>query len=117
MKNSNLFRNQTEVSKNKLYTPQLNVAGNLHYNKKLCQRLWAILYRASNAAREYKTNMIETGKNSKVCIKGKAKGESKITFVIYHVPIKGSENNIIESFDVRKMDFTKLNHSKVLTFG
>ena len=87
-------------SDKKLYTPMLSIAGSLIYNKNLSKRLWSILYRSSIAARKYKTNMIREGKQLTLKMDGQPKGNSKITFVLYHVPIAKAHNNLIETFDI-----------------
>ncbi len=90
------------------------MAGNLHYSKQLCQSLWAILCRASSAANEYKSQMIESGEKITLPIRGSSKGNSNITFIIYHVPIKNPEKNIIKSFDVQPINFNLFDHSALV---
>ena len=96
-----------------LYAPMLSIAGN-SYQRVITEGLWNILSRARLIARENKKQLIQEGYKLKLNIQGKPKGTQPINFVIYHVPFDQDENKLIGSFDVPKIDHSKIKHLELV---
>ena len=105
---------QHEIDTGKfLYAPMLSIAGNI-YQRPITEGLWSILSRARLVAKENKEHLIQEGLKLKLNIKGRPKGGRPINFVIYHVPFDQDEDNSISSFDVPKIDHTKIKHLELV---
>ena len=96
-----------------LYAPMSSITGNI-YQRNIADGLWTILSRASLFARKNKNQFVEEGYNLTLDIKGRPRGTQPITFVIYHVPFDHGQNKTIGSFDVPKIDHSKINHFKLV---
>ena len=106
--------NQHPINTNKfLYTPMLSIAGTT-YQRTVTDGLLTILNRARIVAQKNKTRLIHEGSLLKLDIQGKPKGTKPINFVIYHVPFDQDADKSIGSFDVPKIDHTKIKHLELV---
>ena len=96
-----------------LYAPMSSITGNM-YQRNIAEGLWTILSRASFIAKKNRDQFIEKGYNLKLDIMGKPKGSQPITFVIYHVPFDSGHNTTIGSFDVPKIDHSRIKHLELV---
>ena len=92
----------------------LSIGGNNIYQRSITDGLWTILSRARKIAATNKKQLIKNGYKLTLPIKGKPKGESPITFVIYHVPFEASQDKSIGSFDVPTIDHSKIKHLELV---
>lgn len=97
-----------------LYAPLLSIGENNIYQRSITDGLWAILGRAYLIASNNKGRLIDEGRHLLLPIKGRPYGNRPITFVIYHVPFDHAEDKSIASFDVPKIDHSKVNHLELL---
>lgn len=102
-----------DISKH-LYAPMLSLNGGLSYQRKITDGLWTILTRARQLASEHKETLIQNGRLSVLNFQGSIRGNTPITFVIYHVPFEAKADQSIGSFDVPVIDNSKINHSRLL---
>ena len=105
---------QTAKIQKGLYTPMLSIGGNNIYQRPIADGLWTILSRAREIAATNKDQLIQNGYKLTLPIKGKPKGNSPITFVIYHVPFEASQDKSICSFDVPTIDHSKIKHLELV---
>ena len=91
----------------------LSIAGNI-YQRPITEGLWRILSRARLVARENQQQLTQKGYQLKLNIQGKPKGTQPINFVIYHVPFEQDQDKTIASFDVPRIDHTKIKHLELV---
>lgn len=94
----------------------LSIAGNT-YQRHITDGLLTIINRARELAHKNKTQLIREGSELKLDIKGKPKGTQPINFVIYHVPFDQDADKSIGSFDVPKIDHTKIKHLELVRWA
>ena len=97
-----------------LDTPLLSIKGNNRYHRSITDGLLKILGRATLIAGINKQKLIQKGHKIKLPIEGKLRGDTGITFVIYHVPFTKSGDKSIGSFDVPKIDHSKIKHLEIV---
>lgn len=91
----------------------LSIGGNT-YQRKVTEGLWNILSRARLVARENQQQLTLEGYQLKLDIQGKPKGTRPINFVIYHVPFDQDHDKSIGSFDVPRIDHSKIKHLELV---
>ena len=97
-----------------LYTPMLSIGGNKIYQRPITDGLWTILSRAQEIATKNEYQLIQSGYALTLPVQGKPIGQSPVTFVIYHVPFEASQDKSIGSFDVPKIDHSKIKHLELV---
>ncbi len=83
------------------------------YDKMASEALWTALHTSSLIAEEYKYQLITKGKLLTTNLGGRPKGDSRITYVVYHVPIP-KDSKVIESVDIGKKDISLADYSYIL---
>ena len=97
-----------------LDTPLLSIKGNNQYHRSITDGLLKILGRATLIAEINKQKLIQKGCHITLPIEGKLRGNTGVTFVIYHVPFTKSGDKSIGSFDVPKIDHSKIKHLEIV---
>ena len=100
-----------------LYAPMLSIGGGHTFERIITDGLWSILSRARLIAKGNKDQLIQHGYNLTLPIDGKLSGNRPVTFVIYHVPFDVTQDKSIGSFDVTKIDHSKIKHFKLVRWA